>query len=455
MIMNLHIFIKRSRFPVSAEDLFAWHCAPGALARLTPPWESVIISKQEPLREGSITVFYLKIGFMKIKWIAKHIDYMKNRRFTDIQVRGPFSSWRHTHTFIPVSGNSSFLEDSIQYRLKFHPVSTVIAGRFVKRKLEKMFSYRHSVTKNDLVRKKTRKPITIAMTGTSGFIAGHLIPYLSTQGHQITRLVRCEPPSEGEAFWDSDEGILDCAFTNTDAVIHLAGEPIGEGIWTGKKMRSIMQSRVAGTRLIAERLAAMDRPPATFISASAIGYYGNRGDALLGEDDPHGSDFISEVCHEWESAARPAAVRGIRVVFLRIGVVLHPGGGALKRYLPPARLGLGSIIGEGNQYISWVTMEDVIGAIDHILFNTNISGPVNIATPHPVMNRELVKTLARVLGRPALLTLPAWIILPVFGKMGREVLLSSTRVSSQKLISSGYRFRHENLDDAIAFLLGR
>jgi uncharacterized protein (TIGR01777 family) len=452
--VSINLFTKRSRFPVSAEELFAWHSAPGALERLTPPWESVIISKQEPLREGSTTIFYLKIGFIKIKWIAKHTNYIENRQFTDIQVRGPFSSWRHTHTFIPESANSSFLEDNIQYRLKLHPISRIIAGRFVTRKLEKMFSYRHLITQNDFVRKKTRKPITIALTGTSGLIARHLIPYLSTQGHRITRLVRCDPINEDEAFWSLDHGILDCTFTDTDAVIHLAGEPIGEGMWTRKKMESIKQSRVDGTRLIAERLAAMDKPPATLICASAIGYYGNRGNTLLGEDDPPGADFISKVCREWEGAARPAVARGIRVVFLRIGVVLHPGGGALGRYLLPARLGLGGIIGGGNQYMSWVSMEDVIGAIDHILFSANISGPVNIAAPNPVTNKDFVKTLGRVLGRPALLKIPAWLILLVFGKMGRAVLLSSARVSSQKLISSGYRFRHENLTGAIKFLLG-
>jgi uncharacterized protein len=453
--MRTKLFIKRSRFPVSADELFTWHNTPGALERLTPPWESVAVTEQEPLKEGSRTIFYLKIGFIKIKWMAKHTDYLENRRFTDSQVRGPFSLWRHTHTFIPESENSCFLEDRIQYRLIFHPISTLLAGAFVARKLEKMFAYRHSITLDDIVHKQTRKQLNISLTGTSGFIGGHLVPYLSTQGHRVTRLVRCETIGKGEAFWNSDMGILDCSFTGTDAVIHLAGEPIGEGIWTKNKMKSIMDSRINGTRLVAEKLAAMDKPPATFICASAIGYYGNRGNMILNETEAPGTDFISEVCREWERAAQPAVDRGIRVVFLRIGVVLHPGGGALRRYLLPARLGLGGIIGTGDQYISWISIEDLIGAIEHIFFNTDISGPVNIVAPEPVRNKDFVRTLARIIHRPAFLTIPAWLIRKAFGRMGMEVLLSSTRVSSHKLISSGYRFRHENCADAMKFLLGR
>ena len=288
---------------------------PGALERLTPPWESVFISKQEPLKEGSRTIFYLKTGFIKIKWIAKHTDYMENRRFTDFQVRGPFSLWRHTHTFIPESGNSCFLEDRIRYRLILHPISRHNSRIICGEKAGKNVLIPPLITHDDIVRKQTRKPMNIALTGTSGFIAGHLVPYLSTQGHRITRLVRCDTSGDDEAFWDSDQGILDCSFDGTDAVIHLAGEPIGEGMWTEKKMKSIMESRVAGTRLIAEKLAAMDRPPATFICASAIGYYGNRGNMILSEDEPSGTDFISEVCREWELAAQarrgPGNSRGL------------------------------------------------------------------------------------------------------------------------------------------------
>ncbi len=452
--MRHESFIKRTRFPVSAEDLYAWHAGPGALRRLTPPWENVEVIDEGVVTDGSRTTFRLKIGPLKIRWTARHRDIIPDRQFTDEQVRGPFSSWRHTHLFTPDRDGSSFLEDRIQYRFKLHPVGKLIIGRFIRRKIEKMFGYRHRITLEDVTLRRRRRPLRIAVTGASGLIGRSLVPFLETQGHRVTRLVRRGNPAGKEASWDPDRGIINYDFSGADAVIHLAGEPIGEGAWTKKKMKTIMESRAAGTRLIAERLAAMEKPPAALLCASAVGLYGNRGDGLMTEEDAPGPDFISEVCRAWEEAARPAIDRGIRVVFLRIGVVLHPGGGALGRYLPPARLGLGGIMGSGGQYISWISMEDLIGAVEHILFTKDIRGPVNIAAPAPVSNREFIRTLARALGRPAVFSIPGPLIRLFFGRMGREVILSSTRVSSRKLAESGYRFRHETLEEALHFLLG-
>jgi uncharacterized protein len=447
-------FIKRSAFPASAGELFSWHRSPGALERLTPPWETVMVTEQAPLGEGSRTAFYIKAGPFKIRWVAKHTDYQENVRFTDIQVKGPFSFWRHEHRFMPESDTTSVLEDSIEYRLKFHVLSRVFIGEFIRKKLEKMFDYRHRVTLADIERRKAVRPTDIVITGAHGLIGSRLVPYLSAQGHRITRLARGEK-RDGEASWDPDGGTIDFSFHGCGAVIHLAGEPIGEGIWTERKRHAIMDSRVTGTRLLAEKLASLDNPPAVLICASAVGYYGDRGDALLSEDDGPGAGFLPDVCRQWENAARAAEGRGIRVVYLRIGVALHPGGGALKRFLAPARLGLGGVLGAGNQYISWISMEDLMGAVDHVLFNPSIAGPVNIVAPEPVQNRDLVRTLARVMRRTAIIALPAWIIRPVFGQMGREVLLASARVSSRKLEQSGYRFHHRNLESALRYMLGK
>ncbi len=449
------LFIKRTRFPVSAEALYEWHASPGALQRLTPPWEKVDVIEESPaVADGSTTAFRLKIGALKIVWTARHCDIIPGRQFTDVQTRGPFSSWRHTHLFTPDTDGSSYLEDRIHYRFKFHSISKHIIGRYVRRKIEKMFEYRHRTTLDDVILRQGRRPLSIVMTGSSGLIGRSLVPFLRTQGHRVTRLVRGNNPGVGDASWDPDHGIINYDFNGADAVIHLAGEPIGEGAWTKKKMKIIMDSRVAGTRLIAEQLAAMDTPPSTLICASAVGFYGDRGGVLITEDDGPGTDFISDVCRAWEAAARPAMDRGIRLVFLRIGVALHPGGGALKRYLPVSRLGLGGILGSGRQYISWISMEDVIGAVEHLLFAGNARGPVNIAAPIPVTNADFARTLARTMGRPALVTIPATLIRLLFGSMGREVILSSTRVSSQKLAESGYSFRHEKLGNALHFLLG-
>ncbi len=444
-------FIKRTRFPVTAEALLEWHVSPGALQRLTPPWEKVeVIDEGSAVTDGSTTTFRMKIGPLKILWTASHCDIIPGRQFTDVQTRGPFSSWRHEHIFTPEPGGSCFLEDRIRYRFKFHFISNYIIGRYIHRKIERMFEYRHRTTLDDVTLRQRRRPLRIAMTGASGLIGRSLVPFLGTQGHRVTALVR----GDGAASWDPGLGAINYDFSGTDAVIHLAGEPIGEGTWTEKKMKTIMESRVAGTGLVARRLAALYSPPALLICASAIGFYGDRGDAIVTEDDGPGTDFISEVCRAWEAAAQPAVDRGIRVIFLRIGVALHPGGGALGRYLPPARLGLGGIMGSGRQYISWISMEDLIRAIEHLLFAADVRGPINIAAPEPVSNADFARTLSRTLGRPAPVTIPVPLIRLVFGRMGREVLLSSTRVSSRRLTESGYRFRHAKLGEALHFLLG-
>lgn len=453
--MKPDVFLKRTSFPATANELYAWHMRPGALQRLAPPWEWVEVGEDATPDEGSRADFRIKAGPFKIRWTAVHSGIIPDRRFVDTQVRGPFSHWQHTHRFIPEGASSCALEDEIRYRLRGGPAGRMLMGGFTRRKLARMFDYRHRIIREDVIHSRGRKPASIVVTGASGLIGHSLVPYLTTQGHCVTRLVRGTPHREDEAHWAPEQGMLDYSLENTDAVIHLAGEPIGTGTWSAGKKSGIIWSRVKGTRLIAERCAACRKPPAALLCASAVGFYGDRGDALLAENDGRGNDFISGVCAAWEEAARPAVERGIRVVFMRIGVVLHPQGGALGRYLKPARLGLGGIIGSGTQYTSWISMDDMIGAIEHLLFATTVSGPVNIAAPGPARNREFVTALAGALGRPAVFSLPAWLIRLAYGQMGREVLLSSTRVSSQKLIDSGYTFRHVSLDGALRHLLGR
>ncbi len=453
--MKPDVFLKRSSFPAPVEELFAWHLRPGALQRLAPPWEWVEVGEDAPPGEGSRAVFRIRAGPLKIRWTAVHSGFIQGRQFIDTQERGPFSHWQHTHRFIPEGGSSCALEDEIRYRLRGGRAGRMLMGGFIRRKLDRMFEYRHRIIREDIVHSRGRKPISVVVTGASGLIGHGLVPYLTTQGHIVTRLVRGVPQRRDEAHWNPDRGEFDHTLEGTDAVIHLAGEPIGTGKWSAGKKSDIIKSRVAGTRLIAEQCAACKKPPATLLCASAVGFYGDRGDSLLSEDAGRGGDFISGVCAAWEEAARPAIDRGIRVVFMRIGVVLHPQGGALGRYLTPARLGLGGIIGSGTQYISWISMDDMIGAIDHFLFNPEISGPVNVAAPEPARNREFVESLAGALGRPAAFSLPACLIRLTFGQMGREVLLSSTRVSTQKLIDSGYRFRHVSIGSAFRALLGK
>ena len=256
--------------------------------------------------------------------------------------------------------------------------------------------------------------------------------------------------------WDPDKGIVDTAQLGpTDAVIHLAGESLAEGRWTESRKRRLRESRVQGTRVLCEAMVQLPQPPKVIVCASAIGYYGNRGDELLTENSGAGAGFLAQLCQQWEAAAQPAVQRGIRVVNLRFGIVLSPAGGALAKMLLPFQLGLGGPLGNGRQYMSWIAMDDVLGAIYHVLLIPNLQGPVNAVAPTPVTNRELTKTLGRVLCRPTLFPAPAGILRLVLGELADEALLASARVTPARLQATGYSFRYPTLEGAFRHLLGK
>lgn len=273
----------------------------------------------------------------------------------------------------------------------------------------------------------------------------------------MTRLVRSAPRSgANEVQWGPDQGsVATPGLEGMDAVVHLAGENIATGRWTAAKKTRIYNSRVQGTRLLCEALAQLINPPKVLVSASAIGYYGDRGDRVLREDSPPGDDFLAHVCRAWEEAVEPARQRGIRVVNMRFGIVLSPAGGALSKMLTPFKIGLGGVIGSGEQYMSWIALDDVVGAIHHALGTETLQGPVNTVAPQPVTNREFTKTLGRVLGRPTLIPMPAFAARAAFGEMADALLLASTRVDATKLRESDYAFRFADLESALRHLLGK
>jgi uncharacterized protein len=297
----------------------------------------------------------------------------------------------------------------------------------------------------------------ILVTGSSGLIGSALVPVLSAGSHQVTRLARPKTrPGADQVVWDPDAGRLDPATVDGfDAVVHLAGENIASRRWTIEQKRRLHQSRVKSTRLLAETLAQLSHPPRTLVCASAIGYYGDRGDELLSEESPPGSGFLPGICREWEEAADLAAGRGIRIVRLRLGAILSVAGGALARMLPPFKAGLSGVIGSGHQYMSWIAIDDVSGVIQHALANESLSGPVNAVAPQPVTNREFTKTLGRVLGRPTLLAVPSFALRIAVGEMADALLLASTRAVPARLQSSGYTFRYPELEGALRHLLGK
>ncbi|MCS7276256.1 MAG: TIGR01777 family oxidoreductase [Dehalococcoidia bacterium] len=293
----------------------------------------------------------------------------------------------------------------------------------------------------------------VLVTGASGLIGSHLVPALEREGHQVLRLGR--RPETADFVWDPLRGQMDArALEGVEAVVHLAGENIGQR-WTPASKERIWRSRVEGTRLLAEAIAASPAPPKVFISASATGYYGDRGDEALDEGAAPGRGFLAELCQAWEQAAQTAAAAGTRVVNPRFGVVLSARGGALARLLPVFRLGLGGSLGSGRQYMSWVDMDDLVQAVLFLLSREEFSGPVNVTSPNPVTNAEFTRTLARVLGRPALFRVPAFALQVLLGEMAREALLSGQRVLPARLQAAGFQFRYPELEASLRHALGR
>jgi uncharacterized protein len=296
----------------------------------------------------------------------------------------------------------------------------------------------------------------LAVTGSRGLLGSALVSFLTGGGHRVSRLVRRPAKGTDEVTWSITQGLPDDPHLQTlDGVIHLAGENIALGRWTETRKTEIRRSRVEGTRRLCESLARLRPLPRILVSASAIGIYGDRGNELLTEESPPGTGFLAEVCRAWEESTEPASRAGVRVVRLRFGMILSPAGGALRKMLLPFRLGAGGRIGNGSQFMSWITLDDAIGAVDHALVTGSLQGSVNAVAPGPVTNAEFTRTLARVLSRPALAPLPAFAARLAFGEMADALLLASQRVVPSRLQTAGYRFQYPELESALRHLLGR
>lgn len=296
----------------------------------------------------------------------------------------------------------------------------------------------------------------ILVSGTSGLVGRALIPALEESGHVVLRLVRHEVRDPGEEMqWHPYAGTIDGgSLPPFDAVIHLSGESIA-GRWDAAKKRAIHDSRIRTTAFLAECMDRMERPPAVWLCASAIGYYGNRGDETLTEDSEAGATYLASVCEDWEKATKPAADRGVRVVNMRFGVVLAKEGGTLPLMMRPFNMGVGGIIGNGRQYLSWITLEDLVAAIVFAIDNDALSGPVNFVAPEPATNREFTKAMGNALKRPTLIRTPAFALRAALGQMAKELILASTRVVPQKLTNAGFEFEHSEIEGALADLSKR
>jgi hypothetical protein len=456
--MRTETFEYTSRIGVPAEFAFAWHERPGALERLTPPWEKIVVRERTgSIRDGDRVVLALGAGPLKVRWEAVHEGYAAGLEFRDVQRRGPFARWAHTHRFEPDGPAAVRHTDVIDFALRLGALGRLIGGGAVRRRLARTFAFRHAVLAADLAahhRFRDRPPRRVAVSGAGGFIGTALTAFLTAGGHDVVRIGRNPAPgviAAGPGYTRLRPDDL----AGVDAVVHLAGESIAAGRWTAAQKERIRVSRAAPTARLAEVIAAMDRPPAAFLVASAVGVYGDTGDAPVDEDGAAGEGFLAEVVRKWEAAAAPAAAAGIRVVNLRFGVVLGAAGGLLARLLPPFRLGLGGRLGSGRQYLSWIARDDAVGAIHHALMDETIAGPVNVTAPEPVTNAGFTRTLAAVLRRPAPFPVPAAVLRLAFGELADALMLTGQRVMPGRLQAAGYAFRFPDLESALRHELGR
>ncbi len=449
-------FKKSTAMPTGARMLWTWHTNAGAFERLTPPWERVEVETAARVEAGARARFRIGAGPLCLRWEAEIGDVIPGSQFRDRQVRGPFATWEHTHRFLHEAEDRSVLEDEVRYRLPLGLLGALAGGGMVRRKLRRMFAYRHEVTRRDLdgwFRGGMPEPKVILVTGATGLIGRALVPFLRTLGHTVRTLSR-RAAGAGAFRWDPAAGeIEEGALEGVQAVIHLAGENIAGGLWTKARRERILRSRVEGTRLLAERAAALREPPEVFVCASGVNVYAADG-RLRDENGPGGDGFLAEVCRAWEGAAATAESAGMRTVFVRTGVVLSPAGGALGKMLPVFRAGLGGPVGGGSQHMSWIAMDDLLDVYAAAVADDALRGPVNAVAPQAVPQREFARVLGRVLRRLAVVPMPGFVVKGALGQMGRETLLADLNVVPEVLRRRGHAFRYPRLEDALRHLLG-
>ena len=456
-------FHYRTPVDAPAEALYQWHARPGAIHRLTPPWQSLQLVRHEGIRDGDVAVFRIGPGPASVEWVARHYNHIEGRQFADTQTRGPFKSWRHVHRFLP-DGDGSVLEDEITYELPLRSLSSPLAA-LVVRQLERAFAYRHRVTQNDVVRHHNAalSPLTVAITGSTGLVGSALTSFFLTGGHRVVRLVRsradvaryAQSECEGAVYWNIERGEVDekaLAAHAPDVVIHLAAESVYGLGWTNAKKRRIWESRTKGTQLLSRALARMEKTPRHFLTASASGFYGSRGEERLAEFDQAGNGFLADVCKAWEASTHEAEKAGIPTTHMRFGVVLTPAGGALDMMLPIFRLGLGGSITGGPRFIPWIAMDDLLYAVLHVL-DLEITGPVNFGVPDPPTLEAFSTSLGDALGRPTIVPVPRPLLQLAGGELAQEIALASTRMVPQKLLDTDYSFSYPTIDQAFSHLL--
>ena len=441
-------------------DVFDWFERKGSFRRLMPPWEvAEEVRADETLENGAQRIFRFPMGPIKMTWVAEHLGYEPPEKFEDVMKKGPFRSWHHVHRFVEKDGGT-VVHDEVEYKLPMGILGRIFGSRNVRNRLNRMFRARELRLIRDLQRHSDfnhlpRKRILLA--GSSGLIGRQLAAFLDTGGHEIWRLVRRAPKDgQNEIQWTPSEGMIDASsLEGFDIVIHLGGAGIGDRRWTKARMALIEKSRTESTELLARTLADLSQKPDVFLVSSAIGWYGDRGDEILTEQSQPGSGFLPDTCLAWEESAEFARKAGIRTIHARTGVVLDASGGALEKMLLPAKMGAGGPIGFGRQWFSWISMDDQIYAMHHLVMSSETEGAYNITSPEPLQQKHFAKALGRVLRRPAFMPTPPLAIWFLYGKMGVALTTESQRVIPTRLLETGYKFQHQDAESALRDALGK
>ncbi|MGB0726461.1 MAG: TIGR01777 family oxidoreductase, partial [Candidatus Poseidoniaceae archaeon] len=458
------VFEHHAPMPASQSALWAWHDSPEAFVRIMPEWERLTPVQLGSLEDGQQTRFKMRLGPLRPMWIAEHFDVKDGHAFSDRMVKGPFGRWDHEHRF-DADGASSKVVDTVEWRLPFHLFSGWTAPITVMPRIRSMFRFRSDRVRSDLKRIEETAELPrrrVLVSGSTGLIGTQLCAFLFAAGHDVVRLLRKETvlpkhlaDSEVVRWNDRSGEVLEGSFEGFDAVIHLAGAGIGDKRWSTARKALLRDSRIGPTRHLAKALASAEQPPEVFLSGSAIGVYGNRGDEVLTESSTRGEGFLCDMANAWEDAALPAQEAGIRLIHLRTGLVTTAAGGLLGKQLLPAKMGAGGPIRGGRQRLSWISMDDYVHAVHHLMMHTEADGPFNITAPNPVPQRTFAKVLGRVLRRPSFAPLPGFVVRIMFGEMGQELILEGQHVEPQRLLDLGFRFEHPELESCLRHTLGK
>lgn len=444
---------------VAPELLYAWHEQRGAFYRLIPPWASAEVRRYDGVIEGGLVALRVPVGPAKVDWMAEIRDVQAGRQFRDIQIKGPFRSWNHLHSVRSHGDGASDLIDSIDASYPRSVALVPPARHRIERSIEQAFAYRHEVTRNDLARIRQytyTQPQRIAVSGSGGLVGSALVHFLDAAGHEVYRLVRHSPGSRREILFDYESATVNAgALEGLDAVVHLAGESMASGRWSQEHRMRIHASRVRSTEFLVRTLTKLERRPSALLTGSMVGIYGDRpGETLTDDSAPGEQGFLSILSRDWEEATVPASEAGIRTVNLRFGLVISPLNSIVRLLMGAIRLGLGAKVRAPDTDLSWISMDDALYAIYHLLSGRSVSGPVNIVSTEPTTRRTLIEALASTASNRIRITIPGKAVRYVLGEVAEEAIFRSQHALPNRLVDSGFTHSFPSLERALNHQFG-